>query len=255
MDPFFGLSPALFAAACAVGFTAGFVKGVVGFALPLVMISGLTLFLPIETALAGLLISTLLTNIAQALGQGLAVALGLARRYWRLLAGVSVAAVLSAPLVVWLPARVLYAVLGVPILLFTVTQLMGHQLVLPVRQRARAELLAGAASGFFGGIAGVWAPPVVTYLLSFNTEKREMIRIMGVSFTLGTFLLIIAHTGTGILNAATAPFSAVLVAPVALGMWVGGRVQNRLEPESFRKATLLMLALIAVNLLRRAALG
>jgi uncharacterized membrane protein YfcA len=46
---------------------AGVVKGVVGFALPMVMISGLTLIMPPEIALAALILPTLVANLTQAL--------------------------------------------------------------------------------------------------------------------------------------------------------------------------------------------
>ncbi|NNK15385.1 MAG: hypothetical protein HKP51_00610, partial [Sulfitobacter sp.] len=71
MDALFPfLTPAYLILALGIAFCAGFVKGVVGFAQPLVMISGLTLFLSPELALAGLILPTLIGNIFQAMGQG-----------------------------------------------------------------------------------------------------------------------------------------------------------------------------------------
>jgi len=251
----FGIEPELFAAAVAVALFAGFVKGAVGFALPMILISGLSSFLPAETALAGLILATLLTNVAQAFRQGARAAWGSIVRY-RLLIGCVVLAIgLSAPLVTILPDRAMYLLLGVPIALFTVSQLMGRQLILPVRHRARAEVAMGLVGGFFGGISGVWGPPVIAYLLSFNTEKLEMVRVQGVVFLLGAVMLVAAHLGSGVLNGATLPFSAALVVPAALGMWLGFRVQDRLDPGRFRKATLVVLTLAAGNLIRKGLLG
>lgn len=255
MTTLFGLDPIVFAACCAVALFAGFVKGTVGFALPMIMISGLSAFVPLEIALAGLLFSTLLSNLAQALRQGLVQALRSSLRYWRLISCLIVSVLLCAPLINVLPPRLLYLILGVPILLFAAAQLMGRELVLPARRRARAEVVTGLVTGFFGGLSSIWAPTVIAYLMSFNTEKTEMIRVMGVVFSLGTVTLTLAHAGTGVLNPETAPFSAVLVIPVMLGMWAGLRLQDSLSPDRFRKITLVMLALAALNLLRRAAMG
>ena len=58
-------------AALAITFVAGFVKGAVGFAMPLIMISAFTAFLAPDQALAGLILPTLLTNISQAFRAGL----------------------------------------------------------------------------------------------------------------------------------------------------------------------------------------
>ncbi|MBK5934844.1 hypothetical protein C8N32_10387 [Rhodovulum imhoffii] len=251
----FGLDPVLFAAAAVVALFAGFVKGAVGFAMPMIMISGMSSFLPAEVALAGLILSTVLTNLAQALRQGVGVAVLTIRRYWRLIGCVGGAILVSAPLVRVLPAHWMYLILGGPILLFTVSQLMGWQLVLPSLHRARAEVAMGLLGGFFGGISGVWGPPVIAYLLSFDTEKQDMVRVQGVVYLIGSLVLVGAHLGSGVLNAQTLPFSAALVVPAVLGMWGGLRLQDWLDPERFRKATLVVLFLAALNLLRRGFAG
>lgn len=95
---------------------------------------------------------------------------------------------LSAPLVTVLPQRVLYLMLGGPILLFAVSQLLGRQLILHAAHRNRAELAMGAVGGFFGGISGIWGPPVIAYLLSFNTPKTEMVRVQGVVYLMGSVI-------------------------------------------------------------------
>lgn len=251
----FGIELHLFAAAVAVALFAGVVKGAVGFAMPMILISGLSVFLPAEVALAGLILATLLTNVAQAFRQGVGAAWGSIVKY-RLLIGCVVLAIgASAPLVTILSDRALYLVLGVPILLFTGSQLMGRQLILPARHRPRAEVAMGLLGGFFGGISGVWGPPVIAYLLSFNTEKTEMVRVQGVVFLLGAVMLLAAHLGSGVLNAQTLPFSAALVVPAALGMWLGFRMQDRLDPDRFRRATLIVLAIAAANLVRKGLTG
>ncbi|SIO52312.1 hypothetical protein SAMN05444722_3055 [Rhodovulum sp. ES.010] len=251
----FGIDPPLFAAAASVALFGGFVKGAVGFALPMILISGLSSFLPAEVALAGLILATLLTNVAQAFRQGAAAAWGSVCRYWRLIGCVVLAIGLSAPLVTILPDRAMYLLLGIPIAGFTFSQLLGRQLILPARHRARAEVATGLVGGFFGGISGVWGPPVIAYLLSFNTDKVEMVRVQGVVFLLGAVMLVAAHLGSGVLNAQTLPFSAALVVPAALGMWLGFRVQDRLEPNRFRKATLVILTIAAGNLIRKGLFG
>ncbi|RAP40976.1 hypothetical protein BYZ73_12315 [Rhodovulum viride] len=250
-----GIDTDLFAAALAVALLAGFVKGAVGFAMPMIMISGLSSFLPADLALAGLVLATLLTNIAQAFRQGTAAAWGSVRRYRLLIGCVVLAICLSAPLVAVLPDRVMYLLIGLPIAAFTVSQLAGRQLILPARHRSRAEIAMGLTGGFFGGISGVWGPPVIAYLLSFNTEKTEMVRVQGVVFLIGAVMLLLAHLGSGVLNAQSLPFSAVLVLPAALGMWAGVRLQDRLDPVRFRRATLAVLAVAGLNLIRKGLMG
>jgi len=255
LTDFLGLTPALFVAAFAVTFFAGFVKGAVGFAMPMIMISGLSSFLPAPIALAALIIPTVLTNIAQSFRGGVAAAVDSVTTYKRLIGAVILFIFLSAPLVAVLPASALYLLLGGPILLFTVSQLLGKQLILSPHHRHRAELTMGAIGGFFGGISGVWGPPVIAYLLSFNTEKTEQVRVQGVVFLIGGVMLFFSHLGSGVLNAQTVPLSAAMVVPAGLGMWLGFKVQDRLDPARFRKATLAILSLAAMNLIRKGLMG
>ena len=71
MDVVFSLmTPGVFVLTCAVALLAGLVKGVVGFAMPTILISGLSSFVSPELALAGLILPTLLSNGWQALRQG-----------------------------------------------------------------------------------------------------------------------------------------------------------------------------------------
>ena len=64
--PFWG-----FALGCVVTFFSGFVKGAVGFAMPLIMISAFSSFMPPDLALAALILSVLTTNVHQSLRFGL----------------------------------------------------------------------------------------------------------------------------------------------------------------------------------------
>jgi hypothetical protein len=79
------LSTPAFAAAMVITLFAGFVKGAVGFAMPMIMISGFSSFLPPETALAGLILPTLVTNLSQAFRQGWQPALQTVHTYRRIL--------------------------------------------------------------------------------------------------------------------------------------------------------------------------
>lgn len=251
----FGLTPALFAVAFAVTFFAGFVKGAVGFAMPMIMISGLSTFLPAPIALASLILATVLTNVAQAFRGGVAAAVESMITYRWLIGTLILFLALSAPLVPVLPASALYLLLGLPIVLFTVSQLMGKQLILPAHRRHRAEVMMGALGGFTGGISGVWGPPVIAYLLSFNTEKSEAVRVQGVVFLIGGVVLFVSHLGSGVLNAQTLPLSAAMVVPGGLGMFLGFKVHDRLDAARFRKATLAILALAGANLIRKGLMG
>ncbi|MEP5729084.1 MAG: sulfite exporter TauE/SafE family protein [Sulfitobacter sp.] len=245
------LNPGLLIAVLGIAFCSGFVKGVVGFAMPLVMISGLTLFLAPELALAGLILPTLVANIAQAMRQGPAAAWGSIKKFRYFLFAGGVALVLAAQTVRVLPIEALQLAIGVPTVGYAILQLAGVQFQLP-HQRPIMESFVGVVAGIMGGLSAVWGPPTVMYLTALNTPKADQMRIQGVIYCAGSIALVGAHLGSGVLRTETVPFSILLILPAFAGMWVGGRVVDAIDQVMFKRATLLVLLLAGSNLIRRA---
>lgn len=234
---------------------AGVVKGMVGFAMPLIMISLLSSLVSPTVALAGLILPTLVTNGVQALRQGRAAAVATVMQF-RVFMGVGLVALLAgAQMVAILPQNVLLLTIAVPILVFTALQLAGWQPRPAPGNRSRIEAAVGAVAGFVGGMSGVWGPPTVMLLTALDTPKAEHLRAQGVIYGLGALALAAAHVASGVLNWGTALFSAVLVVPAYLGMLVGLRWSDRFDQATFRRATLVVLAVVALNLLRRGLSG
>lgn len=251
MDQIFTfLTPISLTAALIIAFCAGFVKGVVGFAMPLVLISGLTVFLSPELALAGLILPTLVTNIWQSLRQGVGAALGSVVQFRVFLIAGFVTLVVAAQFVRSVPDNALQLVIGIPVAFFAVLQLSGYQFRLH-QKSLLVEASVGGFAGVMGGLSGVWGPPTVSYLTALNTAKLDQMRIQGVIYGGGAIALFGAHLGSGVLRSETLMFSALMVPPAVIGMLIGMQVMDRFDQTTFRKATLLVLLVAAFNLVRR----
>jgi uncharacterized protein len=246
-----GLDPLHLGLALAIALLAGFVKGAVGFAMPMILISALSSFMPPETALAGLILPTLVTNLSQAFRQGRAAAWQSVVTYRRILTATVVFLLISASFVHVLPQDLFLLLLGLPITVFALAQLAGLNLALRLDHRARAEWILGAIGGLYGGISGVWGPPLLVYLLSIGATKHETVRVQGVVFLIGAVVLFVAHFASGVLTGATLAFSAALVVPALIGQTLGQRLQDRLDQARFRRWTLVLLVLTGLNLMRR----
>lgn len=243
--------PLVVAAAFGVLLFGGFVKGAVGFALPMVTISGVGSLMSAEAAIAAIILPGLITNIQQAFRNGFGAALLTLKKYWRLNFAMFATIGLFAQLIVVLPEPVFFILLGSMVTVVGTLQLVGWRPRFPPRLTARVEWATGLIAGFFGGLAGVWGPPILLYLMARETLKVEMVRAQGISFLIGSLILLGAHGISGVLNAVTLPFSAWLVIPAVVGMTLGQAVQDRLPQERFLKATLFVLVLAGLNLLRR----
>lgn len=255
MDALLSLfTPGLIALAFAIAVLAGLVKGMVGFAMPMILISGLSTFLPPELALAGLILPTVATNGVQALRQGPAAALTSIRRFRVFLIVGGIFLLASAQLVTVLSMQVMLLILGGLVAGFSLMQLAGLHFHLAAPS-ARIEAAVAAFAGSIGGVSGVWGPPTVAYLTALNTPKADQIRVQGVIYGLGALVLMAAHLGSGVLNRDTLPFSAALLVPALLGMWVGNRIHDRIDQTAFRRLTLAVLMIAGLNLIRRALMA
>ncbi|SHI49320.1 hypothetical protein SAMN05444000_101262 [Shimia gijangensis] len=251
---FLNLSFEMMIVALGVSALAGVIKGTVGFGMPMIMISGLSTFVEPELALAGLLMPTVATNVLQALRQGPKAALTSVKKFKYFLMAGFVTLIASAQLVRVVSSDVLLLVIGVPVAVFALIQLIGFRPNLK-RTTPAIETGVGAFAGLIGGMSGVWGAPTVLYLTALNTEKSDQMRVQGVIYGLGALALVGAHIGSGVLRAETFPFSLAMVPPAMAGMWLGGHVQNRIDQAAFRKATLLVLVVAALNLVRRTLMG
>ena len=247
-----GLSGQAFAAALVVTLFAGFVKGAVGFAMPMILVSAFAVFMPQHLALAGLILPTLVTNLSQAFRQGVGPARETARTYRRFLIGTVICIAISAPFAESVPRVVYLLMLGVPITVFAALQLAGRSLAIKLHHRDRAEWALGVIGGLYGGVSGIWGPPLLVLLLSTGADKLTMIRAQGVVFLIGAVALLVSHLATGLANAQTLGFSAALSVPALAGLYAGYWVQDRLDQQRFRRWTQGLLVVTGLNMVRLA---
>lgn len=256
MDAIFSLiGPGALLAAAMVTLFAGFVKGAVGFAMPLIMISGMSLFVPPTVAVAGIIFPIVVSNLWQTLRGGRAAAWAAVQEHWRYMAIVCVMILIAAQFVLRIPDTVMYLVLGVPVTGLSLIQLFGLRFHVAPGHRRLTEWLVAAAAGTLGGLSGTWGPPTVLYLIALETPKARQLAVQGVVYGLGSLTLLGAHLQSGVLNRDTMPFSLFLLAPALLGMQIGFWTSDRLNAEVFRRVTLIVLVLSGLNLIRRGVMG
>lgn len=249
------VTPAVFVFACAVTLLGGFVKGAVGFAMPLIMISGMGILIPPELVVAGIVFPIVISNGLQVARSGLGNARQSFMEHWRYILVVCIMILVAAQFVRSIPGNTMYIVLGVPVVGLCIIQLVGWRPQIAARWRRPFEWVAGTLSGILGGLAGTWGPPTVLYLLALNTPRERQMSVQGVIYGLGSVMLLLGHLQSGILNAQTWAFSAALVVPALLGMWLGFRLGDRFDQERFRRVTLWVLVIAGVNLIRRGVMG
>ncbi|MCY4151217.1 MAG: sulfite exporter TauE/SafE family protein [Aestuariivita sp.] len=246
-----GLTTTSAVLAIVVTIAAGIVKGTIGFALPLIMISGLSIIMEPKLALAAIVLPALLTNLHQTFRNGIRAALEAATEHWRFMLATCLVLTLTAQSVAIIPTHVLYLVIGVPVVTLAVIQLIGFRMTISPQHRVRAEWIIGSITGIFGGISATWGPTTVLYLLAINSPKSRQIIVQGTVYGIGSIAYLLAHLQSGIFNLENVFLSAFLILPALIGMAIGMRLQQKLDANRFRTVTLIVLVLLGFNLIRR----
>ncbi len=253
LPPDLGLGALAFAVAVMVA--AGIVKGTIGFALPLLFLVGLSFVLPVQTVVALIAIPAVITNVLQAQQTGIRAALDSLREFWLLNLVLFCTTLAATRLVVRLPEQQLILILGIGAFTLALLQTREWNLTIPRGLRPWLEVPFGLTAGFFGGLSGLWGTALLPYFLALRLPKTKFVRTTGVAWLVASIPYVAGHIENGVLNLSSAPWSAAALVPTLAGMWIGRRIQDRLDPVVFRRLVLLVLLLATLNLIRRGIWG
>jgi uncharacterized membrane protein YfcA len=228
---------------------AGFVKGVIGLGLPTVAMGLLAVVMTPAQAAALLVVPSFVTNVWQAMGPEF---LPLVRRLGPMLLGICTgtwagAGLLSAdggaPASVGLGGLLaLYGILGLTAVRFSVPAWLVPWL----------SPWIGAATGIAAAATGVYMIPSAPYLQAIGLEKDELVRALGLSFTVSTLALAVALVHDGALQTSVASASVLALAPALIGMMLGQRLRARVRSETFRICFFAGALLLGAHLVVRA---
>lgn len=222
----------------------GTVKGVIGLGLPTVSLALLTVAIDLTSAMALLLVPSLVTNAWQATigGHGVAAL----RRLWPFLLMATVTVWLGAAALTRVDLSLLSALLGALLVVYSAADLAGLRLSITTRQEVWAGPLVGTANGVLTGMTGSFVVPGVLFLQAIGLPRDMLIQAMGMLFTVSTLALAVALHGNDILTVELGALSAAAVLPAILGMVVGRRIRQGLSEQLFRRV--FFAALLALGL-------
>ena len=236
--------------AVAITLFAGIVKGAFGFAMPLIMVSLIGTIMEPKLALASIIIPIVFSNIYQSLRTGAFQAILVLRDYYRYIAVTCLFIFLAAQIVPFVSTKAFYFILGIPVIVLSLIQILGIEVKIKHANRKVYEWIVGSVSGLLGGLAGTWGPTTVLYLLAIDTPKNKQSIVQGVIYGMGALMLMAGHITSGILNSETVLLSIFLLLPAIIGMWIGFKIQDSLSQEHFQKITLVILLIAGIKLIR-----
>lgn len=224
---------ATFALISAIFMLAGFTKGVIAFGLPFVTIPLLSNFIPVPQAVSISLLPIILSNAYQAVFVGsLANSL---KRFWPLLAALTVTLLFTTNLMVVIDQRTLLGVVGLIVFTFISIQLLGVRFnVNPERERWIGAGI-GTAAGIMGGMSSLFSTPLVLYLTALRLEKNDFVNAISLMLCVGATMIAVMLARFSVLTGHDLALSAYVLIPLAVGYVFGAVVRGRLDQETFMK--------------------
>jgi uncharacterized protein len=77
--------------------------------------------------------------------------------------------------------------------------------------------------------------PTLPYLQALSFDGKELVKALGLSFTVSTVALAWSLAGSGTLDLGTGLYSLVALVPALAGMFAGQRLLRIMHPETFRR--------------------
>lgn len=228
---------------------AGWVKGVVGMGLPTVAMGALGLVMAPVQAAALLVVPSLVTNVWQfATGPNVGATI---RRHAAMMVFVCIGTALGIPLLASGASRWPSVALGAVLAVYALMALLLPKLAVPSRLERGLSPVVGFVTGILTGATGVFVVPAVPYLSALGLTKDELVQALGLSFTISTLALAMALGSTGSYPRDLLLASLVAVLPALLGMFVGQRMRDRIEPAAFRRWFFVSMLLVGSYMLLR----
>lgn len=229
-------------------FAGGFVSGVSGFAMGLV-VSGVWLHIitPLQTAalIAGYGLLTQgygIVKLRQALSW---------RKIWPLVLGTTIGIPIGVTLLNYInPVYVRFGV-GVLLVLYTIYSL-ARPVFKPMKIGIPADIAIGAVNGLVGGLTGLGGV-VSTISCQWRGWSRDVQRGVFQPVLFASFVVItISMLATGAITADALKLYGLGLPFMLAGLWSGFKLYGTIDDETFRKTVLVLLLLAGLSLIATA---
>jgi uncharacterized protein len=235
--------------ACFCIFIAAIVRGFSGFGFSLLSVSALSLvYTPAEIVPSIFMLELAASiNLLPSIWKEI---------HWKSLGPLTLGCLIATPLGVWLlahvPAAPMQIALSVFVLLATILLWWGF--ALKSMPGNIGSTLAGAASGLSNGAFGIGGPPVILFYFA-SPAGAVAGRASLTAFFLATDVIGLANQSVHGLVTWEASWRALTYLPALLaGVWIGARSFKGTNTETFRKAVLVLLAVLAMMIAAKALL-
>lgn len=230
-------------------FISAFLKSLTGLGFSTICLGFLAVVLDIKLAILLVILPSLTSNLLVMLQSGRFIEA--LQRFWPLY----LSAIPGLILGIWFLGNsdneIPKAVLGVLLFLYGVWGLTNGLMIITKKHEKQLSLPVGFISGLANGITGSQIMPIMPYLLSLKLDRDLFVQTINSAFTLNSLIMILGLANLGIITMPMVTLSAAGILPVALGVYLGGKIRKRVSEDVFRKMVLILFLFLGLNLIAR----
>ncbi|WP_274425742.1 sulfite exporter TauE/SafE family protein [Chelativorans sp. YIM 93263] len=231
----------------------GIIKGATGAGAPLLAVPALAMIFNVKFAVVVMLMPNLLTNVWQ----------GWHYRDHRLpaafvwsFAGAGAAGVLVGTVILaYFSQELLSMIVAGAVFVYIILRFARPDWKIAYTLARKLSLPAGLTAGVLQGASGISAPVSISFLNAMKLERPVFISTISVFFASMTVLQGAALGYLGIFHVRDAIISLAAVIPILAFMPAGAALARRMSKETFDRAVLVLLGILALKLVYDALMG
>lgn len=234
-----------------------FVKGALGFGLPLIATPIMMFVLPLPEIVAILVLPIAIANLYQ---------IWLNRAHWRILqkfwpliAASTLIMLIGAPIMVFLDGNFLGILIGLMIFLHALLSGLPVSILqapsLNPGTMQKMIVPAGVVSGLLGSLTSMYSFPSLQLMLMMRVPKDDLNLLLGAFLSLGYIALWIGILKTGFPVGNNLTLSALMMIPAVAGQQVGHMARRNISEAAFRHFVHFALACAGLMLMVKGSSG
>ena len=224
-------------------FFSSLVHGSIGFGFPMIATPLLAMVTDMKTAILYIAIPTLLINLISIYSEG--NFLQVIKKFYPLALIGMIGSAIGTQILIYSSSELFKLLLAFSIFLYLFIQNFKIKIHWIREKKVLSMMVFGLTAGIIGGLTNVMASILIIYSLESKHTKKEVIQSTNLCFLFGKVIQIVLFTLHGSFNQEllTISFSSLVV--VAVAMFIGLKVKDKIPQESYKKVVKIVLFLIA----------
>lgn len=224
----------------------GIFKGVMGFGLPIIVMSILPFFVPVETAIVISAFVQPATNINQLVtAGGYRNAFNIA---WPMILFLIPGIWIGSWFITSLDSSDILLIVGVTIIGFALIELLGFRLTITEAMRKPVGFVTGFLAGLAGALTSLNGWAFILYLMGLGVDRQSFRSAIALLFLVSGTFISAGFWTVGWLTWTIFLYGIAAIPPAFLGMWIGDKLGQKIPADQFRIYVLIALLFIGSSI-------